>query len=64
MALEPKIWNALSGKMKKETSPTRFKEYIKSWSGPICKCKTCLNYGKLLVIREVFRHLRTFEKQP
>ena len=43
MALGPKIWNALSENIKKETSLTRFKEYIKSWSGPICKCKTCLN---------------------
>lgn len=41
MALGPKIWNALPEQVKKETSFTKFKEYIKSWSGPICKCTIC-----------------------
>ena len=39
MALGPKIWNALPQNIKKETSFSKFKEYIKSWSGPTCKCK-------------------------
>ena len=43
MALGPKIWNALTAKIKKETSFIKLKEYIKSWSGPTCKCKRCLS---------------------
>ena len=35
MALGPKIWNALPENIKKETSFSKFKEYIKSWSGPV-----------------------------
>ena len=43
MAQGPKIWNALPENIKKETSLSKFKEYIKSWSGPICKCKMCIS---------------------
>ena len=43
MALGPKIWIALSKKIKKETSFSKFKEYIKSWSGPTCKFKMYLS---------------------
>ena len=43
MAQGPKIWNALPENIKKETSLSKFKEYIKSWSGPTCKCKMCIN---------------------
>ena len=43
MALGPKIWNALTAKIKKETSFIKLKEYIKSWPGPTCKCKRCLS---------------------
>ena len=42
MALGPKIWNALPENIN-ETSFSKFKEYIKSWSGPTCKCKICLS---------------------
>ena len=35
MALGPKIWNAVPGKIKKETSFSKLKEYIKLWSGLI-----------------------------
>ena len=56
MALGPKIWNVLPKKIKQETSFSKFKEYIKSWSG-------ISNYGHSLVIREVYRHCGTFEKQ-
>ena len=28
---------------KKKTSFSKFKEYIKLWSGPTCKCKMCLS---------------------
>ena len=41
LALEPKIWNVLPEKIKKETSFSKFRVYIKSWSGPTCKCKMC-----------------------
>ena len=43
MALGPKICNALPENIKKETYLGKFKEYIKSWSGPTCKCKMCLS---------------------
>ena len=43
MVLGPKIWNTLPENVKKETSFSKFKEYIKSWSGPTCKCKMCLS---------------------
>ena len=41
MALGPKIWNALPENVKKEISFSKFKKYIKSWSGPTRKCKMC-----------------------
>ena len=41
--LEPKIWNGLPENVKKETYFSKFKEYIKSWSGPTCKLKVCLS---------------------
>ena len=28
---------------KSETSFPKFKEYIKTWLGPKCKCKVCIN---------------------
>ena len=40
-ALGPKIWNALPENVKCETSLSKFKEYIKSWSGQTCKCNMC-----------------------
>ena len=42
MALGPKIRNALPENVKKEISFSKFKKYIKSGSGPTCKCKMCL----------------------
>ena len=41
MTLGPKIWNALPEKVKSETYFIKFKEYIKSWSGPKCNCNVC-----------------------
>ena len=32
--LEPKIWNALPTEIKRETSLSKFNEYVKLWSGP------------------------------
>ena len=39
--LGPKIWNALSTKIKRETSLSKFKECVNLWSGPSCKCSLC-----------------------
>ena len=32
--LGPKIWNALPTEIKRETSLSKFNEYVKLWSGP------------------------------
>ena len=42
-SLGPKIWNNLSSNIKSETSFLKFKEYIKTWSGPKCRCKVCIS---------------------
>ena len=36
-----KIWNALTQKIKSETSYKKFKEYIDLWFGPKCRCNIC-----------------------
>ena len=36
--LGPKIWNALPTEMKCETLLSKFKEYVKLWSGHSSKC--------------------------
>ena len=38
IALSPKIWNQLPSNVKSLTSITTFKEYIRTWFGPSCKC--------------------------
>ena len=38
-----KNMECITWKYKKETSFTKFKEYVKSWSGPTCKWKLCLS---------------------
>ena len=40
-ALGPKIWNQLPAEIKSETSLIGFREYIKIWFGPECKCNGC-----------------------
>ena len=42
MVLGSKIWNALPKNLKKESSFSKFKEFIKLWSGPTCNCKISL----------------------
>ena len=37
-ALGSKNWNKLPANIKSLTSITKFKKYIKTWCGPICKC--------------------------
>ena len=36
--LGPKIWNALPAEIKCETSLSKFKKFVKLWSGHSCKC--------------------------
>ena len=40
-ALGPKICNKLPTNVKSLTSITKFKEYIRTWFGPSCKCNVC-----------------------
>ena len=42
-SLGPKIWNNLPSNIKSETSFPKFKEYIKTWRGPKCRCQVCIN---------------------
>ena len=42
-SLGPKIWNNLRSNIKSETSFWKFKEYIKIWLGPNCRCRVCIN---------------------
>ena len=47
----PKIWNQLTSNVKSLTSITKFKEYVRTWFGPSCKCNICqllLNRLKIL----------------
>ena len=36
-------WNKLSSDIKLETPFPKFKEYTKTWLGPKCRCKVCIN---------------------
>ena len=40
-ALRLKMWNKLPTNIKSLTSITKFKEYIRTWFGPSCKCNVC-----------------------
>ena len=40
-ALGSKIWNKFPTNIKSLTSITKFKEYIRTWFGPSCKCNVC-----------------------
>ena len=42
-SLGPKIWNNLPSIIKSETSFLKFKECIKTWLGPKCRCRVCIN---------------------
>ena len=42
-SLRLKIWNKLPSNIKSETSFLKFKEYIKTWLGPKCRCKVGIN---------------------
>ena len=42
-SLGPKIWNKLQSNVKSETSFPKFKERIKTWIGPKCRCMKCKN---------------------
>ena len=41
-SLGPKMWNNLPSNKKSQTF-LKFKEYIKTWLGPKCRCKVCMN---------------------
>ena len=47
--LGPKVWNLLPGNVKSETSFTKFKKYVKFWSGPTCKCNLCKSVQNLQI---------------
>ena len=40
-ALGSHVWNSLPDKIKKLTSLNAFKDFIKNWFGPNCKCYLC-----------------------
>ena len=40
-ALGPYLWNSLSEKINSRISIFVFKNFIKTWYGPKCKCKLC-----------------------
>ena len=39
--LGPKIQNSVPAEIKRETSLSKFKEYVNLWSGPSCRCNLC-----------------------
>ena len=41
--LGPHIWNSLPENIKEISSFEKFKESIKNWYGPTCKCSLCYN---------------------
>ena len=51
-SLGSKIWNNLPSNIKSEISFPKFKEYIKTWLGPRCRCKVCIemNWTELLYL--------------
>ena len=42
-SLGPKIWNDLPSNIKSEILFLKFEKYIKTWFGPKCRCKLCIN---------------------
>ena len=42
-SLGPKIWKNLPSNLKSERSFLKFKEYVKTWLGPKCRCKVCIS---------------------
>ena len=45
--LGPKIWNTLPTEIRRETSLSKFKKYVKLWSGHSCKCNLCKSIQNL-----------------
>ena len=41
-ALGPHVWNSLPENIKSTDTISVFKNFIKNWCGPKCKCKSCL----------------------
>ena len=44
-SLGPRIWNKLPSNLRLCENLTTFKELIKSWCGPICRCSGCKYIG-------------------
>ena len=53
-SLDPKIWNNLPSNIKSEIFFLKFKEYIKTWLGPNCKCKSCINRTKNVLLFDIY----------
>ena len=41
MAIGPQIWNGLPNELKSADNLKNFKNLIKNWNGPSCKCSAC-----------------------
>ena len=41
MSIAPQIWNGLPDKIKSAENLKSFKDLIKQWNGPNCKCSAC-----------------------
>ena len=41
MAIGPQIWNGLPNELKSADNLKNFKNLIKDWNGPSCKCSAC-----------------------
>jgi hypothetical protein len=44
-SLGPRIWNELPTSVRNSNSISSFKELIKSWAGPTCRCSSCKYLG-------------------
>ena len=41
MSIAPRIWNGLPDKIKSAENLKNFKDLVKQWNGPNCKCSAC-----------------------
>ena len=66
MTQRPKVQNAIPENIKKKYSLANSRNILNHGQVRFTSAKcaeACRNYGNSLVIREVFSHLRPFEKQ-
>ena len=57
--LGPEIWDKLPRNIKSLTSIIKFKEYIRTWFGPSCKCNVC-RMVKLFIYFFIFNGFNIF----